>query len=153
MGFVSTIKGWLNIGGVKVQIDNLSQVVPKDGNRINAKVVLSTKSDKTVSKVLYKFLLKRTSGRGDDKETKEYVISQRVEPGPFELKASETRTLNMELDYALEKTLKDMAGVLGGVGKLAAFATGEKNEYYVVAQADVKGAAVSPSKWVKVAVK
>jgi hypothetical protein len=43
--------------------------------------------------------------------------------------------------------------MLGGVGKLAAFATAEKDEYYVVAEADVKGTALDPSAKVKVAVK
>jgi hypothetical protein len=153
MGLWGTVKGWLNIGGVKVDIQDLNQVVPKEGSHISGKVVLATKSDKTVTKVTCKFLLKKTTGRGEEKKTKEFVIAQRAVPGPLELKAGEERTLDLDLDYSLEKTLKDMGGVLGGVGKLAAFATGEQEEYFVVAQADVKGAALSPSKWVPVTVK
>src|SRR5271166_1746134 len=77
-GFFGTIKGWLNIGGVKVKIEDLSQVVPKDGSHISAKVNLTTKDAKTVNKVLCKFLLKKSTGSGESKETKEYVIAQRV---------------------------------------------------------------------------
>jgi sporulation-control protein spo0M len=153
MGFFDTIKGWFNIGGVKVKIEGLNQVVPKDGSKLTAKVNLSSKSDKHVNKLTYKFLLKKSKGRGDEKETKEYVIAQRVLSEPFDLKAGETKTLDFDLDYSLEKTLKDMGGVLGGIGKLAAFASSEKEEYFVIAQADVKGAAFSPSDWVSVTVK
>lgn len=34
-----------------------------------------------------------------------------------------------------------MKGVLSGIGKLASFASGEKVEYFLVAEASVKGAA------------
>jgi len=153
MGLWGTIKGSLNIGGVSVKIEELNQVVPKDGNRITAKVVLTTKEAKTVSKLLYKFHLTKTSGSGDSKKTEEFIIAQKAVPGPFELAAGESKTFDLELDYALAKTLKDMGGVLGGVGKLAAFASGEKEEYLVTAIAEVKGTALSPSKSVKVTVK
>jgi hypothetical protein len=153
MGFWSTIKGWFNIGGVKVNIEGLNQVIPKDGNRITAKVNLTTKEDKRINKVTYKFLLKKTTGRGEEKKTKENVISQHDLSEPFDLKAGETKTLDLDLAYSLEKTLKDMGGVLGGIGKLAAFAAAEQEEYFVIAQADVKGAAISPSHWVSVTVK
>lgn len=153
MGLWGTIKGWLNIGGVKVRIEGLNQVIPKDGSQITAKVNFTTKEDKHVNKVTYKFLLKKTTGRGEEKKTKEYVIAQHVLSDPFDLKASETKTLDLNLDYSLEKTLKDMGGVLGGIGKLAAFASAEQEEYFVVATADVQGAAISPSHWVAVTVK
>ena len=41
-----------------------------------------------------------------------------------------------------------MGGVLGTVGKVAAFATGEKLEYLVIVEAHVKGTALNP--WNKV---
>jgi hypothetical protein len=43
-----------------------------------------------------------------------------------------------------------MGGVLGTVGKIGAFMAKEKEEYYVVAEADVEGAAFNPSRWVEV---
>ncbi len=153
MGLLDTVKGWLNIGGVKVKIEDLNQVIPKDGSKITARVNLMSKSDKTVTRVTYKFLLKKSTGRGQEKETKEYVIAQRADPGPFDLKAGDTKTLNLDLDYSLAKSLKDLGGVLGGIGKIAAFASAEKEEYLVVAQADVKGAAISPSDSVRVTIK
>ena len=153
MGLISTIKGWFNIGGVKVKIEGLSQVVPKTGNKITAKVTLTTKTDKSVTKLKYKFLMKRTTGSGNEKKTKDVVIAERAVAEPFELKAGESKTFDFDLDYTLEKGLKDQGGVMGGIGKLAAFASGEKDEYFVVAEADVKGAAFSTSDSVALTVK
>jgi hypothetical protein len=151
MGFWDTVKGWFNIGGVKVKIEGLNKSIPKSGFKLNAKVNLTTKSDKTVNKMIYKFLLKKTTGSGEEKKTKEYTIAENIQPG-FELKAGETKTLDMELTYNLEKSLADMGGVLGAIGKVGAFLSSDKEEYFVVAQADVKGAAFSPSDWVPVKV-
>ena len=149
MGFMDTVKGWFNIGGVKVKIDGLNKTIPKSGFKLNAKVNLTTKSDKTVNKVVYKFLLKKTTGSGEEKKTKEYIIAESIQPG-FDLKANESKTLDMELTYNIEKTLADMGGVLGAIGKVGAFLSSDKEEYFVVAQADVKGAAISPSDWIAV---
>ncbi len=149
MGFWDTVKGWFNIGGVKVKIEGLNTQVPKSGSKLTAKVNLSTKSDKTVTKVVYKFLLKKTTGPNDKRETKEYVIAQTSLPG-FDLKANETKVLDFDLPYNFEKSLADMGGVLGAIGKVGAFLSSDKEEYFVVAQADVKGAAFSPSDWVAV---
>jgi hypothetical protein len=153
MGLWGTIKGVLNIGGVSVKVEGLSQVIPKDGNKINAKVILTSKEPKTVTKLIYKFYLQKTSGTGDKQKTEEFVVSQKAVPGPFEIAAGETKTFDLDLDYALAKTLKDMGGVLGGVGKFAAFASGEKEEYYITVIAEVKGTALSPSKTIPVTVK
>jgi hypothetical protein len=128
MGFWDTVKGWFNIGGVKVKIDGLNKSIPKSGFKLNAKVNLTTKSDK-----------------------KEYIIAESIQPG-FDLKANESKTLDMELTYNIEKSLADMGGVLGAIGKVGAFLSSDKEEYFVVAQADVKGAAISPSDWVAVKV-
>ena len=150
MGLWNTIKGWLNIGGVKVKIHDMSQVVPRNGSRITGKVTLTTKSDKSVQKVVNKFLLKRTSGRGEEKKSEEFVIAQAVLNQPLDLKAGESKTMDFAIDYSLQKSLKDMGGVLGAVGKFGAFVTKEKDEYLVVAEAPVKGAALTPRDQVKV---
>ncbi len=153
MGLLDTIKGWLNIGGVKVKLDGIDGTLPKSGGKIAGKMTLTTKSDKTVLNVKYQFVLRRTSGSGDDKETKETVIAERVIDSPFDMKTGETKTLDFDLDYASQAEMKDKGGVLGGLGKMAAFASSEKDEYFVVALADVKGTPLDPSAEVKVTVK
>jgi len=55
-----------------------------------------------------------------------------------------------QLNYSVEKSLKDMGGVLGAIGKLGAFAAKEKLEYFVIAECSVKGTAMTPSDKVEV---
>jgi hypothetical protein len=152
VGFFDKIKGWMNIGGVKVKIEGLNPSVKKSESQLGAKVVLTTKSDKQVLGMTYKFMLRRTKGSGDQKEVKEFTVGTASTSDTFDLKAGETKTIEFTVPYALEKTLADMGGVLGGIGKLAAFASGEKLEYYVTAIAKVKGAAFDPSDTVWVTV-
>jgi hypothetical protein len=145
MGFLDTIKGWLNIGGVKVQIEGVNPMVSKSGKAVTGKAVLTSKSDKQVTKVTQKFILRKTTGRGNEKKTKEFALGQCNGPAPFEIKTGETKTLDFSIPYSIEQSLKDMGGVLGTVGKLAAFAASEKQEYFVVVKCEVKGTALSPS--------
>jgi hypothetical protein len=152
VGFFDKVKGWMNIGGVKVKIEGLNPSVKKSENQLGARVILTTKSDKQVLGMAYKFALRKTKGSGDQKEVKEFTIGSASTSEPFELKAGETKTIEFTIPYSVEKTMADMGGVLGGIGKLAAFASGEKLEYYVSATAKVKGAAFDPSDTVWVTV-
>ena len=47
MGLWSTIKGWFNIGGVTVKLKDVNPLVPKSGNTITGKVLLTTKGWET----------------------------------------------------------------------------------------------------------
>jgi hypothetical protein len=150
LGFLDTAKGWLNIGGVKVQLQDINPRVSRSGSQITGKVLLTSKGDKHVLKLTYKFVLQKTTGRGEDKKTKEFVLGQAAWNEPFDIKTGETRTMEFAIPYSLEKGLKDQGGVLGAVGKIGAFAVGETEEYFVVAVCDVKGTALDPSSKVEV---
>jgi hypothetical protein len=141
MGLMSTVKGWLNIGGVKLKFKDFKPNVSKSGNEIKGKVLLTSKGDKQVLKLGYKFVLERTSGRGDEKETKEHILAQAVRNEPFEMKTGETKELEFVIPYSYDKSLKDMGGVLGAIGKIGAFASAQKDEYFIIASCSVKGAA------------
>lgn len=150
MGFLDTVKGWLNIGGVKVKLLEVNPRVSRSGSQITGKVLLTSKGDKHVLKLVYKFSMQKTTGRGEDKKTKEFTLAQTVWNEPFDVKTGESKTLEFAIPYSLEKSLKDQSGVLGAVGKFGAFAVGEKEEYFVVAECDVKGTALDPSDKVEV---
>ena len=57
------------------------------------------------------------------------------------MKAGADKEQPFTLRIAMPDRLQTKTGVLGGIGKLAAFASGEKVEYFLVASASVKGAA------------
>jgi sporulation-control protein spo0M len=152
MGFMDTVKGWFNIGGVKVRLDLPSNTIAKSGNQIVGKVHLAAKNDKQVLKLTFKLLQEITTGSGDKKETKENILGELRVAETFDLKAGETKAVEFTMGYSIPETLKDKGGMLGAVGKLGAFATGEKIAYYVSADCDVKGTALDPGDKVQVVV-
>lgn len=152
MGLWSTVKGWLNIGGVSVKLDGVPTTVKKTGGNIAGRLNLATKSDKQVLKIVYKLVQEKTTGSGDDKKTEQVVYGQSVMNTPFEMKTGESKTLDFNFTYQLPERLADKGGMLGAVGKLGAFASGEKLEHYIIAECDVKGTPLDPSDRVKVQV-
>jgi hypothetical protein len=150
LGFLDTVKGWLNIGGVKVKLQDINPRVSRSGSQITGKVLLTSKGDKQILKLAHKFVMRKTTGRGEDKKIKDFTLAQVIREEPFEIKTGESKTLEFSIPYSLERGLKDQGGVLGAVGKFGAFAAGEKEEYFIVAECDVKGTALDPSDQVEV---
>ncbi|MCE9545638.1 MAG: sporulation protein [Planctomycetia bacterium] len=144
MGLLSTVKGWLNIGGVKVKLEGLSPTLSRSGDTINGKVHLASKSDKQVLKMTYALVMETTTGKGEEKKTKKSVLGQSINKEGFEIKAGEEKEMDFQFTYAIPETLKDKGGMLGAMGKLGAFANSEKVKYYISACCDVKGTALDP---------
>ena len=78
MGLWNSIKGWLNIGGVKVKLEGVPQTLPKPSGEVSGKVHLATKDAKHVLKMVYQLVEEKTSGRGDDEKTEEFVLGETV---------------------------------------------------------------------------
>jgi hypothetical protein len=152
MGLMDTIKGWFNIGGVTVKLKDVNPLISKSKNTITGKAILTTGGDRTVLKMEYKFVLKKTTGSGEEKKTDEFVIGYTEAAESFEIKKGETKTIDFTINYALEKTLADMGGVLGTVGKMANWLSSDKLEYFVICECDVKGAAFDPNAELKVTI-
>ncbi len=152
MGLWDTVKGWFNIGGVSVKLRDVNPLVSKSKHQINGKVLLTTKTEKHVLSLNYKFVLRRTKGSGQDRESKDYTLGEASYDQPFDIKPGETKTFDFTIPYALEQSLKDMGGVLGAIGKIGAFATNEKDEYFVQAICDVKGTPFDPADKVPVTI-
>lgn len=163
MGLWTKVKGWLNIGGVKVHLWKYSEPISRSNPVITGAVLLKTKSDKTVDALEVKVVeeVTRTEGEGDErrKNTETKVLGSVRFPGhdlgvgyPLELKPDANREQPFSLPVAVPDRLRDRKGVLGGIGKFAAFAAGEKVEYFLVAEASVKGAAFAASDKQRIAV-
>lgn len=148
MGFFATIKNKLGIGGVKVVLQIPGQV-EKNALTFDGKVTLTTKSDQQVIDLTVKLIEKYTTGRGDEKTTKEFDLGEVKIPCNFDIKTGETKEIPFTLNFKILKStndeLKEKGGVMGGIGKLGSFANNEKSEYSVIATADVKSAALDPN--------
>ncbi|MDO5969680.1 sporulation protein [Flavivirga aquimarina] len=148
MGIFTSIKNKLGIGGVKVNLQAPAQVSMGDST-VDGKVILTTKSEQEVLNLTVKFIEEFTTGRGDNKTTKDFDLGEIVIPGNFTIKPGETKEVPFSLPFQIVKSdadnLKEKGGALGAVGSLSKFANNEKSEYFIDAEADVKSAALDPS--------
>ncbi|MBW2733978.1 MAG: sporulation protein [Deltaproteobacteria bacterium] len=148
MGFGASIKRFLGIGGIKVQVA-CPQQVAKDEGIVGGTVSLQSKSDQHVLTLDVTLFEQYTTGRGDNKETEEFELGKvRLAKG-FNMKAGETKDVEFELPFKMLKSnadeLKEKGGALGKLGSMAKFANAEKSTYSIQADCDVKGTALDPS--------
>jgi hypothetical protein len=159
VGFMDTIKGWLNIGGVKVKLSNVETKFPRNDNTMTGDVVLTSKSDKTVLDIEVEMVLEKSTGRGEERKTEKKVLGSfsfarnMIGSGfPMDIKTGETKTFTFVLPVSIPRELSQEKGVLGAIGKIGAFASNDKFEYYVKAEADVKGTPFDPTDKVTITV-
>ena len=151
MGLLSTIKGWLNIGGVKVLLWKYTEPLSRSNPVITGAVLLKTKSPKSVMGLEVKVIEEVTEEEEDGekkKVTTTNVLGSFKFPEhdgglgyPLDLAPGQDKEQPFTVNVDLPDRLRDRKGVLGGLGKIAAFGSGEKIAYFLVAEAKVKGAA------------
>lgn len=156
MGMWDKIKGWLNIGGVKVLLYKYSEPLHRSNPVIDGSVLLKTKSPKTVLSLEVKLIEELSEGEGTERKTTTTTLGSYRLPDharglgyPLELKPGEDREEPFTLRVAIPDRLQTRGGVLGAVGKLGAFVSKEKVEYYLAAEADVQGTPFDPTHKVK----
>jgi hypothetical protein len=142
------IKQALGIGTVKVELSIPAQVRKADGS-LQGTVKLTAKSDQEVTKLHIKLIESYTTGRGEDKKTREFDLGEIVMPQQLLMTSGDVKDIEFKLGFTLLKSnndvLKEHGGALGTLGKLGALANAEKSEYFVTVVADVKGTALDPS--------
>ena len=147
MGFFGKIKQFLGIGTIKVTLHPPGTFNTNDGT-IKATVELLAKSDQTVESVELVFEEKWSTGRGDEKTEKKFTLGSQKVAG-FTMKAGETKKIDFAVPFSYAKSdnesMSDKGGVVGGLGKLSSFASGEKSTFHLVATCDVKGATFDPN--------
>lgn len=151
MGFFGKIKGFFGIGGVKVTLEIPKEIGKEDG-KVTGKVTLFSKSDQHVLSLKLKMIEEYSTGRGENKTTKEFTLGKLnlvKEKDAFDMKAQENKVYDFELPYELLKSkndqMKEKGGVSGALGKMGSFMDAEKSKFFIEAEADVKGTALDPS--------
>ncbi len=149
MGFLKKIKNKLGIGGVKVRLNIPGEVPKQDEGEIEGKIVLTTKSEQEIVNMVVKVVEEYSTGRGDNQSSSDIELGEIEIDGGFAIKPGETKEVPFTVPYRLVKSsndeLKEKGGALGALGKVSAFASGEKSKYFVEADVDVKSAALDPS--------
>ncbi len=146
MSFWGKVKQWLGIGGVKLELQIPSTVGKKD-TQIQGQLHITSKSDQIVKEIKIIVEEEWQTGRGEEKTRKTFQLGTIKLPG-FEIKTGESKSVEFTVPFELIKSnndeLKEKGGALGALGKLGAFAGGEKSDFFVKADADVQGTAFGP---------
>jgi hypothetical protein len=156
MGLWGRIKGWLNIGGVKVLLWKYSEPLRRADPVITGAVLLKSKSPRTVLSLDIRLVEEHTYKKDDQTKTDTTVLGRfrfpENDPGlgyPLEMKPGEDREQSFTLRVATVERLRDKAGVLGATAKIGAFLSQDRVEHYLIAEADVQGTPLDPSHKVK----
>ncbi|MBD2769871.1 sporulation protein [Hymenobacter sp. BT664] len=148
MSFFNKVKQFMGLGTLDVKL----QVPPHfraTDSAINGKVLITAKSDQSVLKIELELVEKFETGRGDDKKEQEFTLGSLRLDQAFAMKTGESKTVEFSLPFQMLKSnndhLKEKGGMLGSLGKMAAWASNEKSEYSFTATVDVQGASFDPS--------
>jgi hypothetical protein len=148
MAFFSKVKQFLGAGTVKVELSVPPQVQKATGV-LSGRVALNAASDQHVLDLSVKLTESWSTGRGEEKTTRDFELGKLSLAKSFDMKQGESRAFDFVLPFELVKSdadeLKEKGGALGMLGKAGAFANAEKSSFKVSAEADVKGAALDPS--------
>jgi hypothetical protein len=142
------IKQVLGIGTVKVELSIPAQIEKHSGT-VSGSVKLTARSDQEVTRLHVKLIEIYETGRGEEKSSKEFDLGEATIAQQLAMHKGDEKEVAFTLHYELIKSnndvLKDHGGALKTLGKMGAFASNEKSEYFVDVIADVKGAALDPS--------
>lgn len=148
MGFFDKVKSKLGIGGVKVALQ-IPGHVSKEGEQIEGKVILTTKSEQEIIEVEIKLVEEFTTGRGDNTNTESFDLGVVKFSDTYFIKPGEVKEIPFILPFKLLKSkadsLAEKGGAVGKLGKVSKFVSNEKSKYKVEANVDVKAAVLDPS--------
>jgi hypothetical protein len=167
MGFMQKVKGFLNIGGVKLKITKVENPFHLDDTVMQGNFMLTSKTDKTVLAASVEFYMEETKHEKEKKTTHRHTLgsykSQNVllsTDYPVELAAGESKEMSFIIidvnTGGLTGRLADKGGLLGAVGTAAKFigkaASHGEIKYFVEVSANVKGTPFGPSDKVQIQV-
>lgn len=141
------VKKWLGIEGVKLELI-LPEVVSKDTESVKGRIRFTSMNQQTVTYINIVMLEKFSRGRGDEKLSDEYEMGNLSIDEIVEIPSDEVVEIAFELPIEFLKSemdeLEDRNFILGGLVKAAKWARGVESEFYIIAEARVKGVALNP---------
>ena len=144
---IKKVKNWLGIEGVKVEMELPDEVDKKQG-LLEGKVIFYSKTSQEVTGLRIKLVERYARGRGEDKKIDEYALGQIELNDALQIPADKPISLNFSLNFeALTSEMDNYANrnfIFRGLVKTAKWASAVKSNYYVIAEATVKGVALDP---------
>lgn len=149
MGFLDTVKGWLNIGGVSVTIASVNPQIRRGRNELSGKAVLTSGAAKQVLGVRCQVVNVRTYKKDGESKTDTRVLGERQFGESFEMKSGETREMPFSVSYFLKEHTQNVGSPVGTTSIVGALPLGRSDTYALIVSCDVKGTPLDPSARVK----
>ena len=141
------VKKWLGIEGVKLELE-LPEEADKRSGQIHGKIRLQSMNAQTVTNINVILIEKYSRGRKKEKLIDEYELGRIELEESFDIipdtVIEKAFTLPFELLKSEMDQMQDSNFVLGGIASVAKYFNAVKSEYYILAEAKVKGTALNP---------
>ena len=142
-----TVKKWLGIEGVKLEII-LPDSISKKDQVINGKLRFHSMNTQTVTAIKVTLIEKYSRGRGKEKLIDEYILGTIDQKKNFDVPEHEHIELEFSLPFELLKSemdeMQDNNFLVGGLVKIAKSISAVKSTFRLEAEAKVKGTALNP---------
>ncbi len=141
------VKNWLGIEGVKLELELPEKVASEEG-QIEGKIRFYSMQPQTVT-LIKVFLTERyTRGRRKEKRIDEYCLGQMDLVQPIDIPANEPVEVEFTLPFEMLQSEMDefeQRNVLTkGLARAAKYLYSAKSNYFVEAEAKVKGTGLNP---------
>jgi sporulation-control protein spo0M len=141
------VKKWLGIEGVKLELD-LPETAFRQVEAITGKIRFFSKNAQEVTAIKVQFIEKYSRGRGEDKRIDEYQLGEIELNETVLVPAEEMIEIEFTLPFSMMQSEVDTFGerniFTSGLAKLAKSLNSVESQYFVEAEAKVKGTALSP---------
>ena len=142
-----TVKKWLGIEGVKLELD-LPEVVFKQVEAVTGKIRFYSKNAQEVTSIRVALVEKYTRGRGEDKRIDDYQLGEIFLNETIQVPAEEMIEIDFTLPFSMMQSEVDSFGerniFTSGLAKIAKTLNKVDSQYFVEAEAKAKGTALNP---------
>ena len=142
-----TIKNWLGIEGVKIEIQ-MDDEVKANSDKIEGSLLFYSKREQLVQSVHVKLVERYTRGRRKNKLIDEYVLGEMNYDKQIAVPAEQFIQLDFEMPFAVLKSdmdrLSDFSFLTRGFVEVAKKVKNARSDFRIEVSADVKGTAIPP---------
>ncbi|MEL6720199.1 MAG: sporulation protein [Bacteroidota bacterium] len=141
------VKRYLGIEGVKVEVEVPEEVAAYKGE-VEGKVSFISMNKQTVTQIKVKMIEKYTRGRGKDKKIDEYELGTIEMKKNIEITPEKAVEVEFVLPFQMIRSeVEEFANkniIFKSIANVVNLAYAAKSEYFIIAEAKVKGTALPP---------
>ncbi len=152
MGILNKVKGFLNVGGPKVEIIEIDQPITNVFGVVSGTAKVTSQRPAKIVKLTQKFIRVTTKGTGDEKQVDTTIIAESEQALDIDVSETDPCDLPIHISYdssTIADRMADKGGVMGTLGKVGKFAAGLQDpgieDYFVEITVDVVGTPLDPT--------